>query len=250
MRYFFLLIGTLFFAATASAQQPIYPLKKEFLDSTFKAQPSEIGARYRRETEQLDSVKGVVRIFFMDGCRQSVREVELRETSVPNGTYESWLDTGQLSHHAEFEHGKRVGEMRLYYPNGQLRRRARYTSNLESTGECFAVDGQPVPYFEYEKMPVYPEGAGDNRTVVNAIQRAVKYPSDALRKQRGGRVLVSFTVTSTGEVADVKVVESVYPSIDAQVVQAVTRLQRFVPGQQDGRPVSVSFTVPVTFAIQ
>lgn len=57
-RYFFLLIGTMFFAAAASAQQPLYPLKKEFLDSAYKAQPTKIGARYRCETERRDSVVG------------------------------------------------------------------------------------------------------------------------------------------------------------------------------------------------
>lgn len=212
--------------------------------------PGVAGACFRRETEQLDSVKGVMRTYFLDGRRQSVSEVELRDIAVPNGTFDSWFNNGQLSHHEEFEHGKRAGEMRLYYPSGKLKRRARYSSPFESAGECFLADGQPVPFSEYERLPVYPDGDGGNRAVVAAIQKSVKYPADALRKQREGRVFVSFTVTKKGEIADVKVVRSVFHSIDAQVVHAVERLQRFAPGQQDGQPVSVSFTVPVTFAIQ
>lgn len=237
-------------ACPAAAQQAISPLKKEFLDSTFQALPGAAGAYYRRETEQLDSVKGIVRTYFLDGRRQEVSEVELRKGPVPNGTSETWFENGQLSYHATFEHGNRVGEMRLYYQNGQLKRRAQYTAPFASTGECFLENGQSVPFFEYEQMPVYPDGDGSNAAVVSAIQRGVKYPKDALRARRGGRVFVSFTVTSKGEVANVKVVREVFPSLDASVVQAVEHLKPFKPGLQDGRPVSVSFTVPVTFAIK
>ncbi|MDB5234109.1 MAG: hypothetical protein JWR44_1102 [Hymenobacter sp.] len=245
-----ILIASILFAAKASAQQTIAPINKEYLDSTQHVLPSAAGAFYRRETEKLDSVKGVVRTFFIDGRRQSVSEVEIRKHTVPNGTFESWFGNGQLSHHEVFDHGKRVGEMRLYYPNGQLKHRATYTTPFESTGECFLADGQAVPFFEYEQMPVYSQGDGGNRAVVAAIQQGVKYPRDALRARASGRVFVSFTVNSKGEVADTKVIKGVFPSLDEAVLQAVQRLKPFKPGQQDGRPVSVSFTVPVTFAIQ
>lgn len=233
-----------------AAQKAVPPLKKEFLDSTFHVLPGEYGAFYRRETEHLDSVQGIVRTYFLDGRRQSVGEAELRKSAIYNGTFESWSDNGQLSHHEEFEHGKRVGEMRLYYRNGQLKRRAQYTSSFESTGECFTENGQSIPFFEYEQMPKYPKGDGGNAAVVRAIQNEVKYPRDALRARAEGRVFVSFTVTNTGEVADVRVVKGIFPSLDETVVTAVKQLKRFVPGRQDGRPVSVSFTVPVTFRVQ
>lgn len=237
-------------ALPAAAQQAIPPLKKEFLDSTFHVLPGEAGAFYRRETEHLDSVQGVVRTYFLDGRRQSVGEAELRKAAIYNGTFESWFGNGQLSHHEEFAHGKRVGEMRLYYRNGQLKRRAQYASPFGSTGECFSESGQLLPFFEYEQMPKYLKGDGSNAAVVRAIQNEVKYPRDALRARAEGRVFVSFTVTSKGEVADVRVVKGVFPSLDETVVMAVKQLKRFIPGRQDDRPVSVSFTVPVTFRVQ
>ena len=246
----FLALGCLS-SATASAQQIIPPLKKEFLDSTFAVLPSEVGARYRRETEHLDSVQSVIRTYGLNGKLLNTGEYELRRNkdNISNGTYESWFGNGQLSHHEEFEHGNRVGEMRIYYRNGQLRRRSHYTANMESTGECFLEDGQPAPYFEYEHMPVYPEGDGGNHVIVMAIQRGVKYPKDALRARQGGKVFVSFSIDAHGDVVNTRIVKGVFPSIDAAVVKAVQQLKRFTPGQQDGKPVTVSFTVPITFTI-
>lgn len=234
------------------AAQPASPrLKTEYLDSARTVLPSAHGAVYRRETEQQDSVRGIVRDFYLDGRRESVSEVEFRKgVPLPNGTAESWHPNGQLSHHQEYAHGQRVGEMRLYYPSGQLKRRARYLNNLESVGECFAENGQSVPFFEYEIMPVYSGGDGSNAALVYFIQRSVRYPKDALKANKSGRVFVRFNVSKTGEVADIKVVKGVFPSLDAEVVRAVQQLKRFTPGQQDGRAVAVAYTLPITFAIQ
>ncbi|MDO7852649.1 energy transducer TonB [Hymenobacter convexus] len=253
--YRYLSLAGLVFAlrgvAPAAAQQAPANLKTEYLDSAGVVLPSAQGAAFRCETEHLDADKGIMRTFAMTGRRESVREVEFQKGfPVPHGSVEAWHDNGQLSRHETYVHGRRLGEMRLYYPNGQLKRRASYTSDFTSSGECFGPDGQSVPFFEYEKLPVYPVGDGGLGAVVYAIQRGVKYPKDALKAGKSGRVFVSFKVTKTGAVADVKVVQGVFPSLDEQVVQSVQRLKPFIPGQQDGQPVAVPFTIPVTFAIQ
>jgi protein TonB len=236
---------------SASAQQAIPPLQKEFLDSAFAVLPSEVGARYRRETQYTDSVAGTVKTYFLTGQIRNIQSFDNIRKGSPHGTFESWFANGQLSTHAEYAHGKSIGELRMYYSNGQLKRRELYitTNSFGSTGQCFAENGQPVPFFKFEQMPIYPEGDGGSLAVIRAIQRRVKYPRDALKAKQAGRVFVSFTVTNTGEVANIKVVKSVFPSIDIVVVEAVQQLKRFVPGQQDGQPVAVSFTVPVTFSI-
>lgn len=99
-------------------------------------------------------------------------------------------------------------------------------------------------------MPVYPEGDGGSRVIVRAIQRGLKYPREARKAGCNGRAVVAFNVTTAGEVADIRIVNSVCPSIDEAVLNAVRQLKRFTPGQQDGRPVAVAFTVPITFALQ
>ena len=86
--------------------------------------------------------------------------------------------------------------------------------------------------------------------MVRAIMRNVKYPKDARKASVEGKVLVGFVVTPKGEVAKIKVVKGVFPSIDAAALWAVQQLKPFVPGKQDGKPVEISFTVPITFRLQ
>ena len=109
------------------------------------------------------------------------------------------------------------------------------------------VSSPPV-YTYVENMPQL-LGGGGNAAIVAAIQRNVVYPEAALANRIEGRVFVSFYVDSEGQVREAKIVKGLDPEIDAAVIAAVQKLPRFRPGTQDGKAVSVTFTVPITFAI-
>ena len=205
---------------------------------------------FRRETTHIDSVGGVVRDYSLSGTLRSSLSYEHIHKQIYNGITESWFENGQLSSHAEFAHGQRVGEFRLYYANGQLKRRQLFDPAYAGTGECFLENGQPIAFFEYEIMPVYSEGDGSFGAVSRAVMRNVKYPKDARKANAEGKVLVGFVVTPKGEVAQIKVVKGVFPSVDAAALWAVQQLKPFMPGRQDGKPVEVSFTVPITFRLE
>ena len=105
------------------------------------------------------------------------------------------------------------------------------------------------PYTYVEQMPELP-GGGGQLAIVTAIQKAVKYPGLALRNGVEGKVFVSFTVNPTGDIVDVKIVKGLGSGLDEETMRAIKTLPRFIPGKQNGREVSVSFTVPVTYRIQ
>ncbi|SFP87833.1 energy transducer TonB [Hymenobacter arizonensis] len=236
--------------APAAAQQVIPPSKIEFLDSTGVILPSELGAHSRRETTYADSIGGMVSAYIMDGKLSYRTTYEHIRKQIRNGPDEIFFPNGQVSYHTEYSHNKQVGEFRLYYANGQLKRRQIMDAAHAGKGECFLEDGQPTAFFKFETMPVYPEGNGGFEALIKAVMRNVNYPRDARKAKAEGRVIVSFVVTATGEVANVKLVQGVFPSLDATVLQAVKQLKSFVPGTQDGKPVAVSFTMPYLFRME
>ena len=103
-------------------------------------------------------------------------------------------------------------------------------------------------YTYVEKMPQLP-GGGGNRAIVEAIQSKLIYPAEALKNNIQGRVFVSFVVGEDGAVRESKIVKGIGGGCDEAVLAAVQQLPHFTPGTQAGRPVSVSFTVPVTFQV-
>ena len=105
------------------------------------------------------------------------------------------------------------------------------------------------PYTYVEQMPQLP-GGGGTTAIVAAIQKAARYPATALSNQIEGRIFISFVVNAVGEVSDVKVVKGLGYGLDEETIRAVKSLPQFIPGKQNGRPVSVAFTVPISFKIQ
>jgi TonB family protein len=81
---------------------------------------------------------------------------------------------------------------------------------------------------------------------IERLRDGLAYPDFERRNGVEGRVIVAFVVDVDGVAWGVTVARGVSPGLDAAAVEAV-RAARFTPGQRNGRPVAVRFTLPVTF---
>ena len=98
------------------------------------------------------------------------------------------------------------------------------------------------------KMPQLAEGGGQ-AGLVRAIQKRVVYPRHALRNILQGQCQVTFAVSPTGQVGQIRITRSLEPEMDAAVVAAVRLLPQLVPATQFGKPVACLMTAPITFLI-
>ncbi|MBR1475633.1 MAG: TonB family protein [Muribaculaceae bacterium] len=96
-------------------------------------------------------------------------------------------------------------------------------------------------------MPQYPGGL---EALMNYITSEMEYPDDAFLNGLEGTCVVQFVVTKTGQVDQVKVLRSVSPELDAEVVRVCSQIGNFEPGQVEGKPVNVSLTLPVKFKLE
>lgn len=102
----------------------------------------------------------------------------------------------------------------------------------------------------YETVEQLPEFPGGLEALIDFLSSNVHYPENAVKNNIEGRVLVQFIVDKTGQVTDVKVARSVDEELDAEAVRVAKMLPRFEPGRQDGKPVSVWYTLPIVFKLQ
>ena len=65
-----------------------------------------------------------------------------------------------------------------------------------------------------------------------------------------GRVTLSFTVSASGKVVDVKVLRSVDTLLDNEAVRVLEMSPEWVPGKHEGKPVAVKYTFPVIFMMK
>ena len=99
-----------------------------------------------------------------------------------------------------------------------------------------------------EDMPSFQGGTIENFR--NYIQQTVKYPALAMENSISGTVYVSFVVNRRGEVSNINIVRGVDPSLDEAVITALKAAPTWSPGKQRGKPVNVSFSIPVKFILQ
>ena len=95
-------------------------------------------------------------------------------------------------------------------------------------------------------MPTFP---GGDDALRKFIAQSVKYPVIAQENGIQGRVFVSFVVNSKGEVTNVKVARPFDPNLDKEAVRVVQSMPKWAPGKQRGKPVKVSYTVPINFVL-
>ncbi len=102
-------------------------------------------------------------------------------------------------------------------------------------------------YIVSEVMPKYKD---DDMGMLQFIAENAKYPEAAKRDSVEGRVLVRFIVNESGNIEEPIILKSIHPLLDNEAIRVVNLLNGSIsPGYQDGKPVSVYYMVPITFAL-
>lgn len=88
-------------------------------------------------------------------------------------------------------------------------------------------------------MPAFPGGMAE----------CMKFISNNISKKDGmqGKVLVKFVVDKDGSVYDPVVVNKVDAALGREAIRVISRMPKWKPGKQRGKPVRVWYTVPVNF---
>jgi len=102
-------------------------------------------------------------------------------------------------------------------------------------------------FFIVEDMPEFP---GGDLALRKYIANAINYPVIAQENGIQGKVYVQFVVDKDGSVSDARIARGVDPSLDKEALRVVNALPKWKPGKQRGKPVRVSYTVPINFVLQ
>ena len=97
-----------------------------------------------------------------------------------------------------------------------------------------------------EEMPVYPGGMP---AMMDFFYKNMKYPKEAFDAKQEGRVIAQFVVEKDGCITDAHIVKSVSPALDAEALRIVNAMPNWTPGRQNGKPVRVKYTVPISFKL-
>ncbi|MBE6175406.1 MAG: energy transducer TonB [Rikenellaceae bacterium] len=107
-------------------------------------------------------------------------------------------------------------------------------------------------FITVEDMPTF--RGGGLPEFRNWVQQNVKYPQIALENGIQGNVVIQFVVGPDGKMTNFKVLQSPDKTLSDATIDVLKKANEmkngWKPGKQRGKPVKVSFTLPVAFKIQ
>lgn len=117
----------------------------------------------------------------------------------------------------------------------------------EVIAEPKVEDEQPMNIAMVEQKPEFP---GGEAAMYKYLGDNIVYPSAASEVGIQGRVVVEFVVGKDGSITNVKVVRPRHPALDKEAVRVIKSMPKWIPGRNNGQPVKVTYTLPVTFKLQ
>jgi protein TonB len=113
------------------------------------------------------------------------------------------------------------------------------------TGDVIGAPPEPEPEFTFVEQEPQPPG-GDLQSY---FAKNIKYPQKAINADVEGKVFVTFVVTSSGEVDDVKLLKGVGYGCDEEALRVVKAMPKWTPGKNGGREVKVRMNIPIVFKL-
>ena len=112
------------------------------------------------------------------------------------------------------------------------------------------IDNEPIQpdvFDEVDEMPQFPGGMAG---MMQYLSSNIRYPQDAREAGTQGRVIVSFVVEKDGSISNARVAKPTYSSLDEEALRVVSAMPKWMPGKQNGEPVRVKYSVPVSFRLK
>jgi len=106
---------------------------------------------------------------------------------------------------------------------------------------------EAVIFIAPEEKPEFP---GGDAALLNFLSQNIKYPAIAAENGVNGRVTVNFVVNKDGSISDAKILRGVDQALDKEALRVIYSMPKWKPGKQSGKPVRVSFSVPINFVLQ
>lgn len=131
--------------------------------------------------------------------------------------------------------------------NSEADEKTKTNTNIVQTFEVEVEEEvEPIAFAVVEDKPVFP---GGDAALMKFIADNTKYPEIAKENGIQGRVFIQFVIDKVGNVTKVTVAKGVDPYLDEEAQRVVKMLPNWTPGKQRGKPVPVTFVVPINFKL-
>lgn len=105
-------------------------------------------------------------------------------------------------------------------------------------------DAQTV-FSQVEEMPKFP---GGDAALMQFLRDNINFPESEIENKGRHTVVVQFVIGEDGSVRDSKIIKGDAEAFNTEALRVVNSLPQYIPGKINGKPVSVYYTLPITFS--
>ena len=113
--------------------------------------------------------------------------------------------------------------------------------------EAPKVEDKVYETFDIQKMPSFPGGEAE---LQKFLVENINYPAIARENNIQGTAALSFVVGKDGTISNVQILKDPGGGCGKEAVRVVQSMPKWTPGEANGNPVKVKFTLPVRFRLQ
>lgn len=106
--------------------------------------------------------------------------------------------------------------------------------------------GKKMPCTDNPEM--FPQFPGGHVALFEYLSKNIKFPKSKENEDVKVRVVTTFTVEKDGSITDAKIVRSQGEAFDNEALRVINGMPKWIPGMQNGKAVSVKYTLPITFS--
>ena len=158
-----------------------------------------------------------------------------------NGQYESntkfYLDKGEYKN--GFKNGVWTG---ISYQNNYTYTE-EYNNGLMISGISIDSDGTRHEYYVMETKPNPKKGIQD---FYNFIGKNFNYTRESIKNKIKGKIFINFIINKDGQIIEPKIVKGLGFGLDEEAIRVLLKYEDWIPGEQRGRKVRCSFSIPIS----
>jgi hypothetical protein len=169
-------------------------------------------------------------------------------------TYKAYYPTGELQYSDEYTKiGYKTKSVRTAFRKDKTKKYVKTDISTDSTTiVCFDEKDKPMDCANTEKIEDEPkaEFPGGQNALLAFLANNIKYPLKARETGAEGKVYVRFIVNKKGDLEYIVPVR--YPDVllMRESMRVIKTCPKWTPGQKNGKPVRVQYSLPVVFMLE
>ena len=166
-----------------------------------------------------------------------------------NGTETIYHPDGSIKMTGLMKAGKKEGTWLLTRKNGTRQMQLEFSADSVAGSTCFGEDGISIAEGPciYERFARFPGGTEGWR---NFLTTNLKYPRKAIQNDIEGTVMLGFTVDTSGNIVDLKVISSPHEWLSEEALRLMQISPKWEPAIQYNKPVKGKLRQPIYFRLQ